>query len=156
MANLFARPRHWFSSDYRILEGEEEITTLQLRILRDRATFRVDEKEYKIDVEGFFLGRFELKDGPMVLARAERIKRKYEIRTGGHRITLEPKGWLAKSFDVRVPTGSIGSIHSLGWASLSAEADLPEDLALPLRIFLVYLILVAWRRKAATAAAVGG
>ncbi|MFC1661571.1 hypothetical protein ACFL3S_08995 [Gemmatimonadota bacterium] len=156
MATMVARPRRWFSSDYRILEGDREVTHLHLRLLRDRGVFEVEGKEYRIDVEGFFLGRFELLDGTTVLARAERKKRKIEVRTGGHRITLEPRGWLARSFDVRITTGSLGSICSLGWAGFSAEADLPAELALPLRVFLVYLVLVTWRRRAAFAAAAGG
>jgi hypothetical protein len=39
--------------------------------------------------------------------------------------------------------------------SSSIQADLPRELGLLLRIFLVYLVLVARRRQAAAAAAGG-
>jgi hypothetical protein len=91
----------------------------------------------------------------MVLARAERRRRRHEIRTGGHRIVLEPRAWLARGYDVSVSSGVIGSISSQGWVSSSIQADLPRELGLLLRIFLVYLVLVARRRQAAAAAAGG-
>jgi hypothetical protein len=118
--------------------------------------FEVGGREYRIGVEGFLLGRFELREGPTVLARAERRRKAYEVRTGGHRITMEPRGWLSREFDVRVTTGSVGSIRSLGWANFAVEADLPSGLALPLRVFLAYLVLVGRKRQAAMMAAAGG
>lgn len=156
MATLVARPRRWYSSEYRILDGEVEIASLRLKLLRDTGIFQVEGKEYQIDVEGFLRGRFELKEGPMILAKAEKTRRKFEIRTGGQRMTLEANGLLGRSWDLHVMTGPIGSIRSLGWLKNAAEANLPEELPLPLRVFLFYLVLITWRRQAAGAAAAGG
>jgi hypothetical protein len=156
MASLVARPRRWYSSDYRILDGDREIASLRLKIFRDTGVFEVEGKEYQIRVEGFLRGRFELMEGPTVLAKAEKSRRTFEIRTSGHRMTLKANGLLGRSWDLHVLTGPVGSIRSLGWLKNSAEADLPDELPLSLRVFLFYLVLVTWRRQAAGAAAAGG
>lgn len=156
MAVLTARPRRWYSSDYRILDGDVEIASLRVKLFRDTGIFQVEGEDYQINVEGFLKGRFELRQGPTILAKAEKTRRKFEIRTSGHRMTLESNGILGRSWDLHVMTGPIGSIRALGWLNNAAEADLPDELPLPLRIFLFYLVLLTWRRQAAGAAAAGG
>ena len=49
----------------------------------------------------------------------------------------------------------VGRIAPAGWFGRRAVIDLPADIPLPAQLFLLWLVLVLWRRAAAADAAGG-
>lgn len=150
---LRAVPRSFFSWDYRILEGDEEIALVDVAWLRERARFSLAGEEYRIHREGVARGRWFLRSGDRVLASAEKpsaLRRVFEVTITDRRFTLRPARPLSRRFVLLHGSREKGSIEPEGALSRKARIDLPSDLPQAVRIFLSFLVMALWKRVASS------
>ncbi|HSR43484.1 MAG TPA: hypothetical protein VLL48_14955 [Longimicrobiales bacterium] len=153
-APLRAVPTSFFSWDYRVFQGDEEVALVDLAWLRERAWVTVDGEEYRIEREGIARGRWFLRSGDRVLASAEKpsaFRRRFDVTVTDRRFTLEPGAPWSRRFVLRHGARERGFIEPEGLLTRKARIDLPADLSLPVRIFLSFLVLVLWKRAHAAA-----
>ena len=89
-----------------------------------------------------------------MLARAEKasvFRHTLVIRHAGREYTLRHRSIFRQAFVLLDGSREIGSIVPEGIFTRKAAVDLPPDLALPLRLFIVWLTVMSWRQDAAAA-----
>jgi len=80
---------------------------------------------------------------------------RYELRTKSRMLRKE-LGWKRACVIIPEGVGSVGSIRAKGsWFSRECTVDLPEELPLEVKVFLVWVAVILRRREAAELATAG-
>lgn len=150
---LRAAPLAWYSSSFRLTDGDREVGMLKLAHLSERATFAVKDVRFEFYRESL-LGDFVLAFEGAVLARAEKLSaldRRFGITVEERRYVLESESAFRRAFRLRADDGAepLGRIAPEGAFTRVSEIDLPEALPLPVQAFCFWLVLVLWNRAAA-------
>lgn len=145
-----ARPDHPFSTAYQVAQDGEPITTLDLAHFRSRGRFTVDGTEYRVRAVGWTAGVFTLDAAGRELARAERasfLPLSYRVRLEDRWLELRARG-LGRSFSVVHGGRTVGTIRPRRLFSRTALFEGADDVAIPVRVFLLTVALLRWRRRA--------
>ncbi len=118
--------------------------------MREAGRLILEEAVYPVYREGVFFGSFVLEheDGA-VLATAEKpslFARRFEVEHDGSTYVLRTASRLRRRFVLIEGDREIGAIRPAHLFSRSALADLPDDLPLAVRIFMIWLVLLLWKR----------
>jgi hypothetical protein len=146
---LTAVPKSWFSWDFRILDGEQTVAEIDLSIWGEKGSLTVERTSYQVHREAWMRGAFVLQANGAVLARAEKpsaFQRSFDIQHAGKRYRLRAGSVFGRSFVLLDGTRELGSVFLEQLFSRRACVELPAELPLPLRIFILWLVLLLWRR----------
>ena len=146
-------PNRWFSWDFTLLQGTQQVASVEMSAWREKAEFRVQDRTYRIYREGL-IGDFVLETAGTVAARATKpslFRREFLIGEDGRRYTLKAKSSLGRGFVLSDGGREIGSLNRESVFSHRAAVNLPEDLSLPLKVFIVWLVMILWKRAASAA-----
>jgi hypothetical protein len=149
---LTATPKSWVGWSFEISEDQGGLVDIDQAWFRERGAFCADGVEYKVQREPFF-GRFALTGpaGNVTMAyKHSLLTRSFTITAGSESYGLRPLNVLSKDFTLLRAGAPVGSIRKRSWFSRTADVDLPQDLPLPVRIFIFWLVLLMWRRAANT------
>jgi len=153
---LLFEPKSWWRSAFEVTEPSTGTRfSLSRRRFREACFFELDGDRYELKRQRWWGGAFLLECNGSVLFRAHKpsaFKRSFELKHGGERYTVAAKSMWSRVYVLRQGSRVVGRIDRPSWWSQRAEADLPEDLPLVLRAFLVSLVLLMWRREGAGAA----
>jgi hypothetical protein len=153
---LSAVPDSWLSWDFTIFDGHKAIAKIDLSWLREAGELYLDGASYRVSRERLLSGAFTLEKDGHVLARAEKpsaLIRSFKLEYNDKRYTLEAESALRRKFVLRVGGQTIGSVWPEHAFTRKAVIDLPADIALPVRIFMVWLTVILWKREADAAVA---
>lgn len=148
---LTATPRHWFTWDYAVSAGTEHLGDIDVSWWRERGMLTLGGQHYEVYRERPLGGDFILESEGTVLARAEKpsaLRRRLVIHADGARYELRPRDLFTRTFDLHGESGIMGSLSASGVFSRRVKVDLPDTLPLPLRVFVVWLTVVLWKRDA--------
>jgi hypothetical protein len=144
-------PKSWLSWDFRIEDDGREIAFIDRDWFRERATFAVDGAAYDVRRTSVVQGTFTLERGGVEIARAQKtsaFRRAFEIETADHeRYELRAASTFRREFQLTrggVPVGSISPVSMFG---RTATAHLPETVPRPVQLFMLFLVLVLWKRR---------
>ena len=154
---LQATPRGWFSWNFLISEGENEVADIRLAMLREAGELVVLDKTYRVNREGIMSGAFVLQEGQMELARAEKpsaFQRSFLVSYDGRSYSLGAESAFRRRFVLKENDGRVGSIYPLNAFTRKCAVDLPSDILLPVRVFMVWLVIILWKRDSDSAAVV--
>lgn len=156
---LEAVPRGFPPLRCEILENGRPVAGLRLGHLFAAGEIAVGGERFAIEREGW-RGAALRDRGGALLARARRtgvLGRSFEVEHQGRRWTLAA-GPMRRRFTLHeAGERRAGEIAARGAFRRRAIGDLPESLPLPVRAFLLWLVLRTWRRRrAAMAMALGG
>lgn len=155
---LEAIPKGWFSWDFTIRQEDRIVADIDISVWREKALLVVEGKPYKVYREGLVSGAFILESDGSVLAKAWKpsaFRRSFNIEYGDEQFTFSAKSPLGRGFVLLDASGEIGSLSPGGILTRRANVDLPERLPLPVRIFMIWLALILWRRNAESSSAGG-
>ena len=155
---LKAIPKSWLSWDFRFEEDSSVVAEIDVSHWREKAELTVVGSTYKLFREGWMSGAFVLEADGAILARAEKpsaLYRRFVVEHEGRRSTLEAAAAFRRKFVLSEGGAKIGSVSPDGLFTRRATADLPDDLPLPVKVFVVWLVLILWRRAANSASAAG-
>ncbi len=156
---LHAKPLSLFSASYRVFEDGRPVAVIRANRLREAGTFILEEAAYSVYREGVFFGRYVLEDEDgEVLATAEKpslFARRFVVEHDGSTLVLRAASLFRRPFVLIEDGEEIGSIHPERLFSRSALANLPESLPLAVRCFLLWIVLLIWRRDSGSAAGGG-
>jgi hypothetical protein len=147
---LIATPKRWFSWDFEVREGGgAPVADLKLSMWRERGAITVGGIEFGVTREGL-VGAFILEGAGGALARAEKpsaFRRAFAIESGGRQYALKAASVWGRSFALLDGDREIGAVSSARVFSRQACADLPEDMPLEVRSFMIWLVLMIWKRQ---------
>ncbi|GAB4237662.1 MAG: hypothetical protein OHK0028_14990 [Deltaproteobacteria bacterium] len=143
-------PKSWFSWDYDLYERGALLATIDNAWWRELGAFEHGGKRYTVRRDGL-TGPFLLEGEEGEIARAVKpgfAFRRFEVEYAGRRFSLHSVSSLRNSFELAEGDRPAGSVRCSGRLSYRGQAFLPPDLPPPVRVFLVWLVVLLWRRRA--------
>ena len=143
-------PTHWYSWDVTVTDASRTVADIALSWWREKGALTIDGATYGVYREGLISGDFVLEHAGRVLARAEKpsvFRREFVIRHAGREYTLRRRSIFRRAFVLLAGSRHVGSIAPSGAFTRKAAADLPHELPLPVRMFIVWLTVISWRRE---------
>lgn len=142
-------PQGWIGSQtYDISEEGIPVAELRLARIRDRTTFTVEGVDYTVRREGLFRQTYLLETAGRTVARATTwfpFARGFEVMAGDRLLSFKRSLFL-RTFTLWHGNLQVGRMRRDAWLQRTATADFPADIALPIQLFLIFLVLVTWRR----------
>jgi hypothetical protein len=157
-------PRTWYSWDFAVVEDGRQWAFMDLSKWREKGVLTIDGVEHRVYREGMMSGDFLLERDGAVLVRASKPSAFFNTLTVGYQgreYTLKKRSAWRRTFVVLAPVGEagsalggeVGSLVPTGALTRKADVDLPEDWPLHLRVFVIWLAIIMWKREADSAAA---
>jgi hypothetical protein len=143
-------PTHWYSWDFRITDESRPVADIAMSWWREKGVMTMGDTTYRVYREAPMSGAFVLEQAGSVLARAEKpsvFRREFVIRHADREYTLRPESMFRRAFVFLDGSRQIGSLAPKSVFTRKAAADLPHHLPLPVRMFIVWLTIISWRRE---------
>lgn len=144
-------PVSWHSWDFRVEDEPRPLADISMNPFRDKGALDIDGETYRAYREAKIFDAFVLEGANGVLARAKKpsiFGRELVILHAGREYSLRPRSMFQRAFVLWQGSKEVGSIAPTSAFTRKAEADLPHDLSVPLRMFIVWLTMISWRRAA--------
>jgi hypothetical protein len=146
---LELQPKRWFSWDFDVRENDIAIAQISISSWRERGEIFVQDTEYKLYRDGL-TGPFVLEADGIVFASALKesaFRSSFVVELADRVLQLRKASILSRSFVLIEDDDEIGHMHAVSAFSRKGRADFPETLPLAVQVFLVWLILIMWRRE---------
>jgi hypothetical protein len=143
-------PTHWYSWDVTVTDESRPVADITLSWWREKGELTIDGATYPLYREAPISGDFVLEHAGRVLARAEKpsvFRREFVIRHADREYSLRRESMFRRAFVLLDGSQQVGSIAPNSAFTRKAAADLPHDLPLPVRMFIVWLTVISWRRE---------
>ena len=145
-----AAPKHLFSSDFIIRDANHQsVAEVRLSSWRERGAVTCAGVEHKVLRQSAF-GAFVLEKGGAVVARAEKpsaFHKTFTIEYEGRQYTLKARSLGRRELVLYENEREVGAIAPEGPFTRRARVALPEDLSLLLRLFVIWLTMLIWKRN---------
>ncbi len=159
MTAIRARPKHWFSWGFDLdLDGTAWVT-FDMDWLREGGRFTWASTEYRLSREGVWSGDFLLVAGERVLAHATKenpFVRRFAIDIDGRELVLQAAGWFTPRFELIERDTVVGRVVRDHFFTRACTVEFPQDLSVPVQVFLFWLVALMWRRAANAGSAAAG
>jgi hypothetical protein len=153
---LQAIPKRWFSWDFTVLQGSTPLADIDMSLWREKGVLTVQGKTYQVYREGLVSGDFVLKSPESVVARATKpsaFRRSFLIEHAGKQYMLRAKSAFRRGFVLLDGQREIGSLSPEGFCTRRSAIVLPEGLPVPVKVFIIWLAVILWKREAESGAA---
>ena len=144
----FFRPR-----TYEVTRDDAPAGAIECSRLWERATITIDGAGYAAGREGKMSGAFYLETTNGIrVATAEKPSmsgRTFTIQVGDRTLTLKAASTFGRSFILTEHDVQIGVLAPRGWSARKWRAELPADLTPVVQAFLIWLVIILWRRAQA-------
>lgn len=148
-------PKRWFSWDYHVMNGDRTLATLVLSDWRERAEITVGDVTHRVYRERAMGGDFIIEAAGRELARATKrsaFTHTIVIHYKGRDYTLlKPSVWR-RGFVLMDGERQIGAITPESAWTRRATAELPSEWPTPITAFVIWLVIILWKRDANAAA----
>ena len=147
---LRAIPKGIFSWGFDVHEEGRAIAAVDVSWMRERGELLVKGESCSMYREGL-LGDFVLEWKGGVVARATKpsaFHRRFVVRYEGRELELGAKSVFGRTFVLLDGGAEIGRIAPEGIFTRKARIDLPDDVPLPVQVFMFWLVVILWRRSA--------
>ena len=156
---LTAIPKHWFSWDFTVMEGAQPVGDIDVSCWREKGVVTVEGTDYRVYREGLMSGDFILASNDKVLARARKpsaFRRAFTIQYADKQSTRSrAKSAFRRAFELLDRDRKVGSLSPRGVFTRRAAVDLPENMPLSVKVFIIWLAVIIWKRESDSAATAG-
>jgi hypothetical protein len=151
MLMLKVMPKRWRSWDFAVIdERGQEVGEVRLSAWRERGSVVAGGLEYKVSRERALGTSFVLEGAGSSVARADKqsaFRRAFAIVQGEKEYVLRARSAWRREMVLYEDLTKIGTVAPHSAFGRQARADLPEDLPLEFKLFVVWLALVLWKRQ---------
>ena len=136
-------PHSWLSWDFSVVRGDSVIAEIEIPRWRETGVLKVGGLHYAAYREGVIGGSFILALDTTQLARAERtnwLSRSITIKRGEKTYRLKAKSF-GPSFILLDNGQEVGSLVPRGMFTRKTSVSLPDQLPLPVQMFVIWLTL---------------
>ena len=140
------------------MDGAQPVADIDVSRWRERGLLTVQGLTYEVYREGQMSGAFILKSAGSVLARAKKpsaFRRSFIIEHAGRQYTLRATSAFRRQFLLLEGSREIGSLSPEGLFTRRARVDLPQELSLPVKVFIIWLAVILWKRQTDSGATAG-
>lgn len=148
---IWMEPKGWFTWDYDLIQDGTRLASISLAWIREKGEFTLGREKFSLFRDGI-AGPFILaNDDGHVLAKGVKpslLRRRFELERDAHGYILEADSFFGNTYNLLEAGTVIGTIRCRKLLSWKGEASLPPDLPLPFRIFVLWLVIILWKRDA--------
>lgn len=156
MAHMTAQPRGFAAQRYRIVSEGEVLTELRFPLFGPSTATPLQGQVYRLRREGVRRNGFSLESasGEIVARAMPHVtgSRAFAVDIAGRRLALRPASRLRSDYTLFDGERAVGMLRPPGPLRRGVVADLPGDLPLEARVFLLWVALALWRRPRALGA----
>ena len=151
MTQIEAEPKHMFSWGFVLSVNSQYLTTIDMAWLKEGGEFYWNTEVYKFNREGFMSGDFLLTKNNETIARATKpnpFTRRFVLHLENRELILAANSPFTRCFTLTendMETGSIRPNHPL---TRRTTIVFPENLNVPVQVFIFWLVVLMWRRAA--------
>jgi hypothetical protein len=148
-------PKRWYSWDFSVESGDRTLASLDLSHWREKADVLIGDVTHRVFRESM-MGDFVIERGGQVLARATKpsaFRNAFIVSYNEKLYTLRKKSSWRRAFVLLDDGRQIGSVSPDRVWTREATADLPRDWPMPIKAFVIWLVIVLWKRDAQSSAA---
>ncbi len=156
---LDIEPVSWVSQRFIVRSSEGYAGEINFRFWREQGDMRLGHGDFEVRREKATSGRFLLHGPSGVVAEASKPsawRNFFLVDYNGMRFELRKASVWFRRFLVVAGTKEIGSVAPHSMWTRRAEAKLPENWPLEVKLFVVWLVLAMWNREAGAAVAMAG
>jgi hypothetical protein len=143
---------------YRLVQNETQVGEIDCGHLGEKATIIAGGTRYTAGRDRAMSGRFYMVTSGNLIASANKpsaFRNVFEVHAGPRTFTLKPASRWRRGFVLAENEVTLGPIAPQGFFSRRSRADLPDDLPLPTKAFLIWLVILIWRRQVLAASVAG-
>ena len=147
---LHIAPTHWYSWDFTVTDESRTVADITMSWWGEKGALTIDDRTYRVRRQALMSGAFVLEHAGSELARAEKpslFRREFVIHHAGREYTLRRESLFRRAFVLVTGSRQVGSLTPKSAFTREAAVDLPHDLPLPVRMFIVSLTVILWRRE---------
>ncbi|MCX6094816.1 MAG: hypothetical protein NTY63_08375 [Candidatus Bipolaricaulota bacterium] len=148
---LKVMPKRWCSWDFAVVDDRgQEVGEVKLSAWRERGSVVAGGLEYKVSRERALGTSFVLEGAGSAIAEAVKrsvFRRAFAIVHGEKEYVLRARSAWRREMVLYEDLTKIGSVAPHSAFGRQARADLPEDLPLEFRLFVIWLALILWERQ---------
>lgn len=141
----------FFSWTFSVMDGPGPVAlSVDRSWWSDKGELTIHGVTYTARRDGVMSRTFVLESASGVVARATRpsmLRRSFIVEHAGHQYTLRAASTFRREFVLFDGSTRVGSIKPQGMFTRRAEADLPSTLPLILRVFIIWLTVMHWKRN---------
>ena len=141
---------HWYSLDFNVSEGERHLAHVDVSAWKEKGILTINGVAHRVYREGALHGDFLLERDGIVLARATKpsaFRSVLVIRHDGRTYELARASLWRRRYVVRSGNDEIGSLSATSAWRRDAAVTLPEQWPLPLKVFVIWLVIILWNRE---------
>jgi hypothetical protein len=152
-------PAHWFTWDCDVFENRIPIAKIGFSVWGEAGELDVQSFVQDGNQDGHSDGHYQvyrdsgsflLADHQACIAIAEKpnpIFRQFFIKHADSRYELQAVSPTGRTFILQEYGQIVGSIYPARMLTHRAIADLPDAIPLPVRLFIIWLVLTLWKRQ---------
>lgn len=147
---LRAVPKGLFSWDFTVSLADRVIADVDMSWFREKGELEVEGQRYAVYREGLMSGRFVLSSQAGVLAEAEKPSaffRSFDVAYRGRHYRLGALSMLTRGFGLTADSTLVGTIQPVSIFGRTTTIDLPDEVVLPVQVFMFWLVLILWKRS---------
>jgi len=151
MTDLMLVPSNWYSWNFDVTDGQRRLARVEMSSWREKGVLQVDGINHHVYREGIGSGEFILKRDGVVLAKATKpsaFRNAFTLTYDNREYSIRKQSFLGRTFVVTEGEKELGSLVATRWWARDATAALPENWPLHIRVFVIWLALLIWRREA--------
>jgi hypothetical protein len=146
-----ATPKGWLSSHFKIFENDNEITELDFKNVGQKVSVEIQDEtyEFKPRVSDYSAGSYIIESNNSALAFAERVEdldKTFSFVLGEKEYLLRPDSTWGRKFVLLENEEEVGAIYPKRRFSSNVVAELPNVIPLPIRVFMLWLVVSFWKK----------
>jgi hypothetical protein len=157
MADLQLLPQSWISRDFNVTQNGALVAKIgKASLWKDKAVIEIDGASFDVYREHQMSGDFLLQQDGRSIARAQNpsvLRNSFLIDYGGKEFALKKVSVWRRDFALFDQDRKVGFVAPAGIFTRKANISLPDELPLQVRVFVVWLVQIMWRREQSAAAA---
>ena len=156
MSQIQAKPKHLFSWGFVLSVNHNHLVTMDVSFIREGGQFIWNNNTYQLSREGFYCGDFLLLKDNEIIARASKpnpFTRRFVLGIGNREIVLAANSPFTRCFHLTENNMTIGSISPNHPFTRRTTIELPDDMDIPIQVFIFWLVVLMWRRASNSNAA---
>jgi hypothetical protein len=156
---LQLEPTRLFGWSFTVAEDGQPLGTIDITAWRERGTLTTAAGQtFAIIRKGFVSSDFRLESGGTLVATATKpsvFRREFTVTFSGRTLRLRPRSAWGRALSLEEGEREVGGVAPRRLWSRRATAALPDTLPLPVRLFVLWLAVLVWKRDDDAAASTG-
>jgi hypothetical protein len=147
---LLASVTNWLSRDFLLEDEGKFVGAIDGSVWREQATAILGTTTYALYREGVLRGSYIIERARQVIAYAHKtdvFRARFEVASGNQTFVLRKTSVWRQTFEVSRDGEQIGIIKPVGIFKRRGILDGAPSISLEVRVFLVWIALMMWRRQ---------